>query len=571
MLKSLVIKDQGDSFVVDQLANDLHINHAIAILLVQRGIKTFKEAKSFFRPVLSQLHDPFLMKDMDAAVNRLNKAIANGEKIMIYGDYDVDGTTSVALVYSFLSERYKNLDYYIPDRYTEGYGISIKGIDHAYANKISLIIALDCGIKSMEKINYAKEREIDFIICDHHTAGEKIPEAFAVLDPKRMDCSYPYKDLSGCAVGFKFMQAYAISNNIPFDTLFPYLDLVAVSIASDIVPITGENRVLAYFGLKQLNLSPRDGLKAIIKVSGIENKEIELNDVVFKIGPRINAAGRIESGKSSVELLISTNKVIATEMGDLINDYNNTRRNIDSLITKEALQLIAESKDLLNRNTTVIYNPNWHKGVVGIVASRLTETYFRPTVVLTESNGFISGSARSVPGFDLYHAIEMCSHLLENFGGHMYAAGLTMKKENYAAFSQKFEEAVSETILKEQLIPVVEVDTVIELSDITPDFYNELKQFQPFGPENLPPVFLTENVADNGSGRIVGNDKEHLKLNLIQEKDPFREFPAIGFNMASYYNYVSQGHTFDICYHIEENVFMGNTQLQLRIKDIKKD
>jgi single-stranded-DNA-specific exonuclease len=569
--KNWIIKKPGSQQDVKHLMEVLGVDVSIANLLVQRNIKTFNQAKSFFRPELSDLYDPFLMKDMEVAVSRLEAAIVNKEKILIYGDYDVDGTTSVALLYSFLKERYSYISYYIPDRYSEGYGISLKGIDYAATNGFRLIVALDCGIKSIEKIAYAKKQGIDFIICDHHTAGKKIPDAVAVLDPKRPDCNYPYKELSGCGVGYKLLQAYVLRNNIPSETLTPYLDLVAVSIASDIVPITDENRVLAFAGLKQLNENPRSGLKAIIKIAGLENKEITIDDIVFKIGPRINAAGRIETGNSSVELLTAENEKDALGKGDLINDFNNTRRNIDSNITKEALDVLSGTKEMQGKKTTVIFNPGWHKGVVGIVASRLTETYYRPTIVLTESNGFITGSARSVSGFDLYKAIESCSNLLENFGGHMYAAGLTMKKENFKAFRQKFEEVVSESISQEQLIPSIEIDMELRLKDITPKLFRILKQFEPFGPDNMAPVFFTENVVDDGTGKTVGNSKEHLKLNVIHEDEPFRPYPAIAFNLANFFPYISKGRPFDMCYCVEENEYRGQTNIQLRIKDIKPE
>ena len=571
MVKSWIIKDQGDESIVHHLMEVLGIERPLANLLVQRNIRTYEEAKSFFRPDLNDLHDPFLMQDMEQAVQRIQEAIGNHEKILIYGDYDVDGTTSVSMVYSFFRKLYGNIDYYIPDRYAEGYGISFKSIEYAALNGFKLIIALDCGIKAVEKVKFAAERGIDFIICDHHTAGEIIPEAVAVLDPKRSGCSYPYKELSGCGVGFKLIQAYAMKNSISFEQIIPYLDLVAVSIASDIVPITGENRILAFFGLQELNNNPRTGLKAIIKIAGLEDKDITIDDIVFKIGPRINAAGRIESGKSSVELLIADTEDLALSMGSVINNFNNTRRTIDGTITEQAKNLIAANQEMQTRKSTVLYNSDWHKGVIGIVASRLIESYYRPTIILTESNGYITGSARSVMGFDLYQAIDACSDLLENFGGHMYAAGLTMKKENLKAFQRRFEEVVSETISPEMLIPVVEIDTEIKLSDITPRFFRILKQFQPFGPGNLAPVFLTENVVDNGTGGLVGATREHLKLNLIQEEDPYTVFPAIAFNQAQHYDKISDGYAFDICYNVDENEFRGNITLQLKIKDIKTD
>lgn len=571
MQKNWTIRKPGNATAVNELAEALGIEKSLASLLVQRDIYTYEQARAFFRPDLANLHDPFLMKDMEKAIDRIETALKNNEQILIYGDYDVDGTTSVALVYSFLSKRHSSIGYYIPDRYNEGYGVSYKGIDYASANGYSLVIALDCGIKAVDKIEYARERGVDFIICDHHTAAERIPDAVAVLDPKRVDCSYPFKELSGCGVGFKLLQAFCIKRNIDFDELYAYLDLVVVSIASDIVPLCGENRILASFGLKQLSENPSVGLKAIIQVSGMDKKSISIEDIVFKIGPRINAAGRIESGRSSVDLLTSDNLTEAIEIAATINEFNNTRRNIDNNITTEALKFIVDNKQLASRKSTVLFNPAWHKGVIGIVASRLIDTYYRPTVILTESNGFVTGSARSVPGFDLYKAIDSCSDILENFGGHMYAAGLTLKRENLQAFTDRFEKFVSENIEKHQLIPSVEIDTQIELSDITPRFYRIIKQFQPFGPENMAPVFMSENVADNGMGRTVGNNNEHLKLHLIQEADPFKVYPAIGFNMGAFYPKIAKTNSFDICYNIDENEYRGVSTLQLKIKDIKFD
>lgn len=506
---------------------------------------------------------------MDKAVDRICDALKNNEKILVYGDYDVDGTTSVALVYSFLKKHNGNCAYYVPNRYHEGYGISFKGIDYAIEKGFSLVVALDCGIKSVEKVVYAKEHNVDFIICDHHYPGSTIPEAFAVLDPKRPDCSYPYKELSGCGVGFKLIQAFSQKKNIPFTELEPYLDLVAVSIASDIVPITGENRVLTFHGLKRLSESPRNGLKSIIKLAGIENKDITVDDVVFKIGPRINAAGRIETGEKAVELLIAEDETYAKSMSGQIDAFNNTRKSIDTTITSEALKILASSPEMNQRYSTVLYNASWHKGVIGIVASRLIESYYRPTVILTASNGMATGSARSVDGFDLYQAIDACSDLLENFGGHMFAAGITLKIENIPAFIERFEGAVAKNIKQDQLVPSILIDAQMELRDITPKFYRILKQFQPFGPENMLPVFLTKNVVDNGSGRIVGNTGEHLKLELIQEAEPFRVYPTIGFQLAQHFNFIKKGNPFDICYSIEENEFRGNTSLQIRLRDIK--
>ncbi len=569
MEKTWIKKEKAEFAEIENLANVLDIDQNIANLLLQRGIKNEKEAKAFFEPDLSNLHDPFLMKDMNIAVDRVSTAIEKNERILIYGDYDVDGTTSVALIYSFFKERYDNLGYYIPDRYREGYGISFEGVDYAAENNYSLIIALDCGIKAIKKVEYANSKDIDFIICDHHLPGDEIPNAVAVLDPKRSDCNYPYKDLSGCGVGFKFLQGYAKINEIPFDELIPYLDLVAVSIASDIVPVTGENRVLTYFGLKRLNSEPRIGLSSIIKISRMTGKELSVNDIVFKIGPRINAAGRIESGSQAVDLLVSRDDAMAKEMGDRIDDYNKTRRDIDREITREALQVIAGDPKLLNSRSTVLYNPVWHKGVIGIVASRLIETYYRPTVILTESNGSATGSARSVPGFDLYKAIDACGDLLENFGGHMYAAGLTMKKENVRAFQQRFEEVVNRTITDEQLIPKVEIDAEIQFGDISDKFFRELKRFEPFGPGNMAPLFVSRNVYDYGTSRIVGASAEHLKLELVQDQDPNKPISAIAFGQANKSQEIRWKKSFDISYSVEENNFRGEVTLQLNVKDIK--
>jgi len=563
------IKEQGNINEIDSLSHELQIDKILANLLIQRGYNTFEKTRSFFHPDLSDLYDPFLMKDMNIAIDRIITAIRKNEKILIYGDYDVDGTTAVALIYSFLKKRYSYLDYYIPDRYSEGYGISFKAVDYAYENNCSLVIALDCGIKAIDKIKYANERKIDFIICDHHLPGDNIPNALAILDPKRKDCQYPFKELSGCGVGFKLLQAYAQKNNIPFDELTSYLDLVAVSISSDIVPVIDENRILVYYGLQQLNYNPKTGLKSLIKVARIENRDISVDDIVFKIGPRINAAGRIESGKKAVDILITEDYSTAIIMGKKINAYNNARKNIDRNITQDALRMLAADPKTANRKSTVLFHHDWHKGVVGIVASRLTETYYRPTIVLTESNGFATGSARSVPGFDLYQAIDACKDLLENFGGHMYAAGLTLKIENIPVFKEKFESVVAQTITPEQLIPQVEIDTEINLKDITPKFFRVLKQFQPFGPENITPVFITKNVIDTGEARIVGASGEHLKLNLRQKEEPDHIFPAIAFQQAYHLKIANSGKPFDISYSIEENVFRGNVTLQLNIKDIK--
>jgi single-stranded-DNA-specific exonuclease len=570
MKKYWKIKEKGKRTEVEKLAYELNISHVLANLLVQRSITTYDKAKEFFRPNLDDLYDPFIMKDMDKAIDRLDRAIENGEGILVYGDYDVDGTTSVALTYSFLRKLYEKIDYYIPNRYSEGYGISFKGIDYAAEKKVTLIIALDCGIKAVEKIDYANKKGIDFIICDHHTPAAKLPAAAAVLDPKRSDCPYPFKELSGCGVGFKLLQAYSLRKSIPPEKLNDYIDLVAVSIASDIVPIVGENRILTYFGLKKLEDSPCTGLKAIKGVAGIEDRPITVEDIVFRIGPRINAAGRMESGKQAVDLLISQNPEEAIVLCDKINTHNQTRRNIDKNITEEAIKEIKEFSNQY-KYSNVLYNAEWHKGVVGIVASRLIESYYKPTIVLTESNGFATGSARSVDGFDLYEAINECSDLLESFGGHMYAAGLTLKMDNVQKLRDRFEKVVQERITPEQLVPQIDIDAELNFHDITPKFYRILKQFEPFGPGNMNPVFFAENVADNGQGRKVGSGGDHLKLNLIQEENPFDDIPAIAFNQGAKFNKITGGNTFDIAYTITENHFRGETTLQLNIKDIKPD
>jgi single-stranded-DNA-specific exonuclease len=569
MEKRWVLKQQGGKEENEKLANELNIEPVLANLLVQRGVRTFDEAKAFFRPQIDDLHDPFLMKDMNLAIERIEKAIQNNENILIYGDYDVDGTTSVALVFSFLKEFYDKVGFYVPDRYSEGYGISLQGVQYAQDNEFSLVITLDCGIKANEKIDYARSNGIDFIICDHHFPGDELPNAVAVLDPKRKDCTYPFQDLSGCGVGFKLIQAYAQVNDIPFEKIMRYLDLVVVSIASDIVPIIDENRTLAHFGLIQLNENPCEGLKSIINLAGIADKSIAIEDIVFKIGPRINAAGRMESADKAVELLLSDNARQAKVVANSVDYFNDARKNIDRSMTQDALRMLATDQELREKKATVLYNSKWHKGVVGIVASRLIETYYRPTIILTSSNGLATGSARSVVGFDIYQAIEHCSDLLENFGGHMYAAGLTLQIDNVPEFTERFEKFVSENISDELLIPQVDIDGELEMSIIDSKFYRIMKQFQPFGPGNMAPVFVTKNVADNGEGRIVGLTKEHLKLSLIQENDPFKKFPAIAFQQANLYEYIQSGDFFDICYAIDENCYRGVSTLQLNIKDIK--
>ena len=571
MNKNWIIKAAGDDEKIKSLAGELGIEWPLAQLLIQRNITTYQEAREFFRPDLKNLHDPFLMKNMDVAVQRIEEAIQNGEKVMIYGDYDVDGTTAVALVYSYFKDYFREIDYYIPDRYNEGYGVSLRGIDYAAHHGFSLIIALDCGIKAVEKIDYAREKGVEFIICDHHNPGNRIPDAAAVLDPKQEGCNYPYKELSGCGVGLKLVQAFGRKAGLDDSRVYDYLDLVVVSIASDIVPITGENRIMAHYGLKKLNESPSIGLKAIIDVAGIDKKNITVEDIVFKIGPRINAAGRMESGKKSVDLLVCDRGDDARIISKKINVYNLDRRNIDTEITRQAIDMIQGDSAHRDMSSTVLYNPEWHKGVIGIVASRLLDHYYKPTVILTKSNGLVTGSARSVNGFDLYQAIESCSDLLENFGGHKYAAGLTMKVQNLPRFRQRFEQIVRDTIHPEQLIPVVEIDTELKLSDISEKFFRILKQFEPFGPENNIPVFLTENVVDNGYGRTVGTSGEHLKLTLIQEENPFMVFPAIGFHQGNHFSKICKGDPFDICYQLMENEFRGKVTLQINLMDIKFD
>ena len=553
-----------------RLAEELSISPILSQLLVQRDILTFEDARSFFRPDLSDLHDPFLMADMQNAVNRLTLAMKRNEKILVYGDYDVDGTTSVSLVYKFLKQFYSNIDFYIPDRYNEGYGISVQGIDYAAANDYKLVIALDCGIKAIEKVKYANSLRVDFIICDHHTPDDELPPAIAVLDPKRKDCNYPYKHLSGCGVGFKLMQAFAITNNIDFSHLTPLLDLLALSIASDIVPITGENRILAFFGLKQINSNPSVGLKGILDVCGLSDKEITISDIVFKIGPRINASGRMKLAYEAVELLVSTDPIFAKEKSDTINEYNNDRKDLDKTITDEAIALIVSDKRYAQRRSIVVHKTDWHKGVLGIVASRLTEEYYKPCIVLSNSNGLASGSARSVSGFDLYKAIDSCRDLLENFGGHMFAAGLSLKEENIQAFTERFEKFVSENILPEQTYPQIDIDAVLEFKDITPKFFRVLKQFGPFGPGNMKPVFVSKKVLDYGTSRLVGKEQEHLKLELVDSSSE-NVMNGIAFRMYEYNDHLKALNPLDICYTLEENSFNGNTTTQLMIKDIKID
>ena len=579
--KRWVVNPQGNPEAVAAMAAATGISPVLANLLVQRGIDTLEKAKKFFNPQLSDLHDPFLMKDMDKAVERVERAVRNREKIMVYGDYDVDGTTAVALVYKFLRQiGHKDLLFYIPDRYTEGYGISTKGIDHAARKGATLIIALDCGIKAIEKVDYAKRKGVDFIICDHHLPAEEIPRAVAVLDPKRADCSYPFDELSGCGVGFKLVQAYCQKNGIPFQQIEPLLDLLAVSIASDIVPLVDENRILAHYGLLRLNASPSKGLLSIIKICGLDRHNITIDDIVFKIGPRINAAGRMRmdendenaapsGGYAAVNLLIEGNESLAEEFGSVIDGFNQDRKCIDRSVTQEAHDFIEAHAELKAAKSTVIYNPRWMKGIVGIVASRLIETYYRPTVVLTMSNGFVTGSARSVPGFDLYQAIESCSDLLENFGGHMYAAGLTMRPERVEEFTRRFNAYVEENIDPITLQPQVEIDSELFFSNITPAFRRDLNRFQPFGPGNPAPVFVTRGVVSHGETKLVGADCEHLRMDLMQRQKPNTTIQTIAFQQPTHYEWIRAGHPIDVCYQIVENHYRGSVSVQLRIKDIK--
>ncbi|HPK84841.1 MAG TPA: single-stranded-DNA-specific exonuclease RecJ [Bacteroidales bacterium] len=567
MDKRWLLKERGDEHVVTTLATEMGVPVTVAGLMAQRGITTKQQAEEFFNPTLESLHDPFLMKDMNRAVDRITTAISRNEKILVYGDYDVDGTTSVAMLYSFLRERHSCLDYYIPDRYHEGYGLSSRGIDYAAGGGCKLIIALDCGIKAVEKVKYARSKGIDIIICDHHLPGEGIPDATAVLDPKQPGCGYPYKEMSGCGVGFKLMQAICMLQGIPFEEIIPYLDLVAVSIGSDIVPMTGENRILAYYGLKQLNESPRLGFQKIIEKAKIK-KPLVIEDVVFRIGPRINAAGRMESGSRAVDLLVSQNSQEAMTICDAIDVNNDHRRKKDSEITAEALRMVSDDIRSGNARTTVLFHRGWHKGVIGIVASRLIETYYRPTVILTESkDGYATGSARSVPGYDLYQAIEYCSDLLESFGGHMFAAGLTLKQENLQEFRERFEQYVSETIRDEHLVPSVNIDEEIPLEEVTMEFCRHLEKFQPFGPENTAPVFVSRRVKTL-SCQSVGANGIHLKLSFARENG--EPVGAIAFGQADMIEtFRESGGVVDIAYSVEMNEFRGKRSVQLNIKDIK--
>lgn len=582
-----ILHEPVDKQQVEEIVKALGVDENLATLLVQRGITTFDEAKTFFRPSLDQLHDPFLMTDMDKAVERVLRAINEGEKVLVYGDYDVDGTTAVALVYTYLKPFFKKkkIEFYIPDRYQEGYGISHKGIDYAAKNGFKLVIALDCGIKANERIDYANSKGVDFIICDHHRPGDTIPAAVAVLDAKRADCHYPYDELSGCGVGFKLITALSMKGLGTIEQVYDLLDLLAVSIAADIVPITGENRVLAYYGLKRLNKDPRPGIEAILQHANIYRRdedqltednnaltrELTISDLVFLIGPRINAAGRIDKASDSVRLLIAEKPEHAAKLAASINDLNDMRREFDNRITEEALGMIADNPQLRDAKSTVVFNENWHKGVIGIVASRLTDYYYRPTIVMTMANGLITGSARSIKSFDIYDAIDNCSDLLEHFGGHKYAAGLSMRPENLSEFSRRFEAYVAEHLVEEDYIPELEVDLKINFRDITPKFMRILDQFAPFGPGNMAPVFWTDNVIDAGGSRPVGGMR-HLKLTMAQQGDQeagLVPLSGIAFQQGDLFDRIHNGDPFSICYHLEYNTWQGKTTLQLNVKDIK--
>jgi len=554
--------------ICSQLANELAISPLSAAILVRRGLTTAALARSFIRPRLEDLHDPFLMCGMLEAVNRIDKAIKREEKILIYGDYDVDGTTAVSLMYKFFRPFYDNLDFYIPDRYLEGYGISFRGIDYAAEHGCSLIIALDCGIKSVDKVEYASQKNIDFIICDHHMPGDQLPKAVAVLDPHREDDSYPYKELCGCGVGFKLAQAYAIRHEMPFYDLLPLLELAAMSIASDIVPVTGENRILAYYGLREINKKPSVGLQSIMNMAGIHPGKLTISDLIYKIGPRVNACGRIKSGTEAVRLLITEDADLAAAMSEAVNDYNKSRQNMDKTISEEALQQLREDPDNDSKHTSVVYAPHWHKGVVGIVASRLTESYFRPTIVLTGSeDGLISGSARSVSDFDIYSAIDSCRDLLTNFGGHMFAAGLSMREENLPEFRRRFEEYVATHIKEEQLQPVINVEAEISLNDITPQFFRILQCLEPYGPGNPRPVFVTRNLINYRYTKRVGKMGEHLKLDLT---DRTASIAGIAFGKGDFATHFQNGLAADVCYELDENHFNGMSTIQMQALDIKK-
>ena len=558
---------EADQSTAQSLADSLGINPVMGTLLVNRGIRTVEEARRFFRPQLTNLLDPFLFKDMQKAVDRLNEALGKKERILVYGDYDVDGCTAVALVYRFLQQYYSNIDYYIPSRNEEGYGVSRQGVDYAHETGVSLVIVLDCGIKAVDEIVYAKELGIDFIICDHHVPDTVLPPAVAILNAKREDSTYPYKDLCGCGVGFKFMQGFAINNGIEFCNLIPLLDLCAISIASDIVPIMGENRILAYHGLRQLNQNPSTGVKALIDICGLTGKDLSLNDVIFKIGPRINASGRMQNGKEAVSLLIEKNSKAAKEKAATINEYNEQRKDLDKSMTEEANHIVASLDHQHEHKAIVLYNEEWHRGVIGIVASRLTEIYFRPAVVLTRTDDMVTGSARSVAGFDVYSAIDSCRDLLENFGGHTYAAGLSLRVENVPEFKRRCEEYVDKYILPEQTNAVLTYEAKIDFKDINYRFFSDLKRFSPFGPENPKPMFCTEQVYDYGTSRVVGREQEHIKLELVDSKSS-RVMNGIAFGQSSQARYIKTKQAFDIVYSLEENSHKHG-DVQLQIEDIK--
>jgi len=551
----------------NELSKATGISPILCRLLIQRGITSKNEVQKFFNPQLNELLDPWLMEDMDKAVKRINSAMERGERILVYGDYDVDGTTAVALVYNFLRREYSNLDYYIPDRYNEGYGVSVQGVDYAYETGVKLVIVLDCGIKAIQEIAYAKQKGIDFIVCDHHVPDDELPPAVAILNAKRFDSTYPFKHLSGCGVGFKLMQAYALDNGIPFAELLPSLDLVAVSTASDIVPIMGENRVLTHYGLEQLNSNPCTGLRAIIQVCKLNDKNLTINDIVFKIGPRLNAAGRMSSGKKAVDLMVERDFARAMELAERIDQENDDRKKDDKEMTEEANEIVTSLSDGENRHAIVLYNENWKRGVIGIVASRLTEVFYKPAVVLTKTGSLATGSARSVSGFDVYKAIESCKDLLENFGGHTYAAGLSLKVENVEEFKRRFEDYVTNHIEPEQIEASIDIDADLDFKDITPKFFRDLRKFQPFGPDNSKPIFRTRNVYDYGTSKVVGRGHEHIKLELIDSKSG-HPLNGIAFGQSSFVGYIKTKRSFDICYTIEENNFKQNEVL-LQIESIK--
>lgn len=581
MQKKWILQTRADNALITSLSEQLHIPHSLASLLAQRNVKSYDEARSFFKPSLQDIHDPFLMKGMKKSVSRVEKALSEKEKILIFGDYDVDGTSAVALVYSFLKNYTSAIEYYVPDRYEEGYGLSIQSVEYAKDNGFSLIIVLDCGIKCHKEIELANQYNIDVIVCDHHLPGDVLPDAYAILDPKQSDCNYPYKELSGCGVGFKLIQAIAQKRNIPIVELGKYFDLLVISIASDIVPITGENRIFAYFGMKLINTKPRQGIESLLGYSkiirkaystlsspkSIFNKEVTINDLVFYVGPRINAAGRMATGRSAVHLLISNTVEKIAELGERVDMHNNERRELDLKTTNEAIDMVSTELHLSEKKSIVVYDPSWVKGVIGIVASRLVEHFYKPSIVLTLSNGLLTGSARSVKDFDLYLALLQCSDLLDRFGGHTFAAGLSLKPENLEKFVEKFEQTVAATISETSIFPTIDIDEEISLDEINMDFFNIVKRFAPFGPGNMSPIFITKNVVDSGKVRIVGDN--HLKLSVFQLNNRSYPIDAIAFGLGKHFNRISKGEPFHICYHVENNEWQGRSYLQLNIKDIK--